>query len=303
MAASAAPDDDVMRLISRTTDTGPRLGVMLDDDRLVDVIDLDPSLPSTMTGLIDGAEDVLPFLREAVAAGPPATATVRSLADVTLAAPVGRVGKVIAIGKNYRDHATEEGVAPPADPLMFAKFPSAIVGPDAQIEWRSAHSDQVDWEAELAVLIGRRARDVPVETALAHVLGYTCLNDVSARDIQFGDGQWTRGKSLDTFCPVGPWLVTADEIPDPQRLRIRLIVDGEVMQDASTSQMLFGVAELIAYCSRFLTLEPGDLLATGTPGGVGVFRSPPRFLADGNQVVVDIEGIGRLRNRCRVIGG
>jgi 2-keto-4-pentenoate hydratase/2-oxohepta-3-ene-1,7-dioic acid hydratase in catechol pathway len=133
------------------------------------------------------------------------------------------------------------------------------------------------------------------------VLGYTCLNDVSARDIQFGDGQWVRGKSLDTFCPMGPWLVTSDEIADPQDLHIRLLVNGECLQDANTADMVHGVAELIAYCTRFMTLEAGDVIATGTPGGVGAFRSPPRFLGDGDEVIVDIEGIGRLRNRCRVM--
>ena len=162
---------------------------------------------------------------------------------------------------------------------------------------------QVDYEAELAVVIGRTARNVPVETALDHVLGYTCLNDVSARDLQFADGQWVRGKSLDTFCPLGPWLVTADEIPDPGALRLRCLVNDEVLQEAMTSEMVHGVPELIAFCSRFMTLEPGDIIATGTPAGVGVFRQPPRFLGDGDVVVVDIDGVGRLTNPCRVIGG
>jgi 5-carboxymethyl-2-hydroxymuconate isomerase len=168
--------------------------------------------------------------------------------------------------------------------------------------WRAADTGEVDYEAELAVVIGRTARDVPVTTALDHVLGYTCLNDVSARDLQFGDGQWVRGKSLDTFCPLGPWLVTADEILDPGALRIRCIVNGEVLQDAMTSEMVHSVPELIAFCSRFMTLEPGDIIATGTPAGVGVFRQPPRFLRDGDVVAVDIDGIGRLTNPCRVMG-
>ena len=143
------------------------------------------------------------------------------------------------------------------------------------------------------------ARDVAVDDALDHVLGYTCLNDVSARDLQFGDGQWTRGKSLDTFCPIGPAIVTRDEVPDPQVLAISCIVDGEVVQSSSTERMFFGVAEIISHCSRSFTLEPGDVVATGTPGGVGVFRDPPRFLDDGSVVTVEIEGIGRLTNRCR----
>ncbi len=150
------------------------------------------------------------------------------------------------------------------------------------------------------MVIGRTARRVSQADALDYVLGYTCLNDVSARDLQFGDGQWVRGKSLDTFCPMGPVLVTADEIPDPQALAISCRVDGEILQEASTADMFFGVAEIISHCSQAFTLEPGDVIATGTPGGVGIFRDPPILLGDGDEVVVEIEGIGRLRNVCRV---
>jgi 2-keto-4-pentenoate hydratase/2-oxohepta-3-ene-1,7-dioic acid hydratase in catechol pathway len=219
--------------------------------------------------------------------------------DTVLLAPVGRPGKVVAIGRNYREHAAEEGVDAPPAPLVFAKFPSSIVGPDADIRWDPALTTQVDFEAELAVVIGRPARRVPEADALAHVLGYTALNDVSARDVQFGDGQWTRGKSLDTFCPIGPALVTADEIPDPQALRIECRVNDVVMQEASTVDMYFGVAAIVSHCSIAFTLEPGDVIATGTPGGVGIFRDPPVVLADGDVVAVSIEGIGTLRNTCR----
>ena len=158
---------------------------------------------------------------------------------------------------------------------------------------------QVDYEAELAVVIGRTARRVSEADALDYVLGYTCLNDVSARDLQFGDGQWARGKSLDTFCPMGPALVTADEIPDPQDLDISCCVGDRIVQSANTSQMYFGVAAIISYCSQSFSLEPGDVIATGTPGGVGIFRDPPVLLADGDEVTVEIEGVGRLRNTCR----
>ncbi len=223
----------------------------------------------------------------------------RPLAEAELLAPVGRPAKVVAIGRNYREHADEEGVDTPPAPLIFAKWPSAIVGPDAEIRWDPSLTAQVDYEAELAVVIGRTARRVPVASALDHVLGYTGLNDVSARDLQFGDGQWTRGKSLDTFCPMGPALVTADEVPDPQALEIECRVNDEVMQHASTAQMYFGVAEIISHCSMAFTLEPGDVIATGTPGGVGIFRDPPVVLRDGDVVTVSIEGIGRLRNTCR----
>lgn len=215
--------------------------------------------------------------------------------------PIPRPGKIIAVGRNYRQHADEEAAALPAAPLLFAKLPSAVVGDGAAITWSGALTSQVDYEAELAVVIGRRARDVPVERALDHVLGYTCLNDVSARDLQVRDGQWTRAKSLDTFCPIGPRIVTADEIPDPGALRIQCRVNGEVRQDASTAELVHDVRALIAYCSRSFTLEPGDVVATGTPAGVGAFREPPVFLADGDVVEVEIERIGILRNPCRIL--
>jgi 2-keto-4-pentenoate hydratase/2-oxohepta-3-ene-1,7-dioic acid hydratase in catechol pathway len=227
----------------------------------------------------------------------------RPLRSVQVLAPIARPGKIVAVGRNYADHAAEQGVETPDDPILFTKYSSSVVGEGAAITWRASDTAQVDYEAELAVVIGRVARDVPKSRALDHVLGYTCLDDVSARDLQFGDGQWIRGKSLDTFCPMGPWIVTADKVPDPQDLRVRCIVNGEVVQDASTATMIHGVADLIAFTSRFITLEPGDVIATGTPGGVGVFRKPPRFLADGDVVVIDIEGIGSLTNHCRVLAG
>ncbi|HEY3163788.1 MAG TPA: fumarylacetoacetate hydrolase family protein [Candidatus Limnocylindrales bacterium] len=248
--------------------------------------------------MIAAGSPALGVLRAAATSASIATVG-RSLGDAELLAPLPRPGKIVAIGRNYREHTTEEGVKPPPAPLVFAKFPSAVVGPGAEILWDPALTTQVDYEAELAVVIGRRARNVSPEVALDHVFGYTCLNDVSARDLQFGDGQWVRGKSLDTFCPMGPALVTADEIGDPQDLAIRCLVGDEEVQAARTSAMFFGVAEIISYCSRSFTLEPGDVIATGTPGGVGVFRDPPRFLQDGDRVAVEIERIGRLENVCR----
>jgi 2-keto-4-pentenoate hydratase/2-oxohepta-3-ene-1,7-dioic acid hydratase in catechol pathway len=215
--------------------------------------------------------------------------------------PVPRPAKIIAVGRNYRAHAAEEAAAVPDAPLLFAKLPSALIGDGATITWSRSLTSEVDYEAELGVVIGRRARHVPPEGALDHVLGYTCLNDVSARDLQVRDGQWTRAKGLDTFCPMGPWLVTADEVSDPGDLRVRCRVNGELRQDASTKDLVHGIADLIAYCSRSFTLEPGDVIATGTPGGVGAFRDPPVFLGDGDLVEVEIDGIGVLRNRCRVV--
>jgi 2-keto-4-pentenoate hydratase/2-oxohepta-3-ene-1,7-dioic acid hydratase in catechol pathway len=287
-----------MRLISyRSPGGGEALGVAA-GDRWMASDELLPDGPATMEALIDGGQPVLDDLRAAAdprrieAAGHP-------LADVTLLAPVGQPGKVVAIGRNYREHVDEEGVDPPAAPLIFAKWPSSIVGPGAEIRWDPALTGQVDYEAELAVVIGRTARRVTQTDALDFVLGYTCLNDVSARDLQFGDGQWVRGKSLDTFCPIGPVLVTADEIADPQTLAIECRIGDRVVQRANTALMYFGVAELIAYCSQAFTLEPGDVIATGTPGGVGIFRKPPVLLAEGDEVSVDIERIGRLSNVCR----
>jgi 5-carboxymethyl-2-hydroxymuconate isomerase len=288
-----------VRLISCRTERGETLGVV-DGERWLPAADLVAGGPATIGELLAGGPDALAALR-AAAAGPSRIVNEgRPLAEADLLPPVPRPGKVVAIGRNYREHVEEESAEPPPPaPLVFAKFPSAIVGPGAEIRWDPALTQQVDWEAELAVVIGSAARNVPLDGALDHVLGYTCLDDVSARDLQFGDGQWVRGKSLDTFCPIGPAIVTADEIPDPQRLAISCTVDGEVVQSSSTSMMYFGVAEIISHCSRSFTLEPGDMIATGTPGGVGVFRKPPRFLGDGSVVTVEIEGIGRLTNRCR----
>jgi 5-carboxymethyl-2-hydroxymuconate isomerase len=216
--------------------------------------------------------------------------------DVRLLAPVVPP-KVVAIGLNYMDHIEEAGLEPPATPLVFAKFPSSVTGAGSPILIDGAMVERVDWEVELGVVIGRRAKGLLAEEALDAVYGYTVGNDVSARDVQFADGQWTRGKSFDTFCPMGPCLVTADEIVDPQNLRLRTRVNGEVVQDASTDRMVFPVRELIAFCSRSFTLEPGDVILTGTPWGCGEFMEPRRSLQPGDTVEAEIDGIGTLRNR------
>jgi 2-keto-4-pentenoate hydratase/2-oxohepta-3-ene-1,7-dioic acid hydratase in catechol pathway len=286
-----------VRLISCRTAAGEALAVAF-GDRWLPATEVQDGGPTTMAELISAGPAAVDALRDRIADAAIAERG-HPLREADLLAPLPRPGKIVAIGRNYREHAAEEGVEPPPAPLIFAKWPTSVVGPGAEVRWDPALSSKVDYEAELAVVIGRTARRVPVETALDHVLGYTCLNDVSARDIQFGDGQWVRGKSLDTFCPMGPALVTADEIGDPQDLAISCTVGDERVQDARTSAMYFGVAEIISYCSMSFTLEPGDVIATGTPAGVGVFRDPPRFLADGDRVVVEIERIGRLENVCR----
>jgi 2,4-didehydro-3-deoxy-L-rhamnonate hydrolase len=209
--------------------------------------------------------------------------------------PIDRPGKIICVGLNYRDHAEEQGTDLPTAPLLFAKWGNTLIGPGEPIAIPPIVT-KCDYEAELGVVIGERVRDVSAENALEAVAGYICVNDVSARDLQFADGQWTRGKSPDTFCPVGPALVPRDQIADPQALGIRAILNGETVQESTTGNMVFGVAEIIEYVTRTITLEPGDLIATGTPAGVGAFRKPPLFMKPGDEITIEIDGIGSLTN-------
>ena len=204
-----------------------------------------------------------------------------------------RPGKIVAIGLNYMDHVRESGATPPARPLVFAKFTTAVIGPNEPIKIPRSVTQRVDWEVELAVVIGETARNVPVDEALGVVQGYTIGNDVSARDLQAAESQWVRAKSLDTFCPLGPEIV---QIEDPQNLKLSTRVNGETMQDSNTSEMIFGVAELISHCSYSFTLEAGDVILTGTPWGCGEFMTPQRSLKDGDVVECEIEGIGVLSN-------
>jgi len=208
-------------------------------------------------------------------------------------APVPRPGKIVCVGLNYRDHAAESGLAVPKTPVIFSKFSSCVVAPGEPVVVPTT-SEKVDYEAELAVVIGRHAKHVSASDAYDYVLGYTAFNDVTARDFQFGDGQWQRGKSCDTFAPMGPTIVTTDEIPDPQSLRITMRVNGAVMQDSNTNQLIFGVPQLVEFITASITLEPGDVVATGTPAGVGFARKPPVFLKPGDTMDVDIERIGGL---------
>ena len=229
---------------------------------------------------------------EARAAG---STTVVDLAEVALLNPVPDPSKIMCVGLNYRDHAIESGAAIPETPLVFAKFPSSLTGPGGSVVIPE-DSDQVDWEVELAVVIGSAARHVPRDRALDVIAGYTVSNDVSARDIQVSDGQFVRGKSYDTFCPVGPWLVTADELGAADDLEIGLRLNGEVIQRSRTAQLVFDVAEIIAFCSRVATLNPGDLILTGTPHGTGYGLKPPRYLKPGDVMTAWVEGIGELTN-------
>jgi 2-keto-4-pentenoate hydratase/2-oxohepta-3-ene-1,7-dioic acid hydratase in catechol pathway len=237
--------------------------------------------------------DWLAFGTQGVATGAP-----RPLAEVRLLAPVPRPGKILCVGLNYHDHAKETGQAVPTEPVLFSKFANSVVGPGADV-LVPPEAGKVDYEAELAVVIGRRASRVAAADALDHVAGYACANDVSARSLQFLSSQWLLGKAIDTFLPLGPFLVTADEVPDPQALGIRCRVNDELRQSSSTGQMVFGVAELIAYASRTITLEPGDLVVTGTPSGVGMAADPPWFLSPGDRMRVEIDGLGELDNTVR----
>lgn len=280
-----------MRYVTYTHGDLTRLGALL-DDRIIDVAAL--GFPGDMLAFIQAGPDTwaqaLERLQQEVPEGV-------LLTEARLLAPLLAPPKIVAIGLNYLDHCREQNVPVPERPLVFAKFPSAVIGDGDAISWDPALTQQVDFEAELGVVIGKPARNVGPEQALDYVFGYTIVNDVSARDLQFSDQQWVRAKSLDTFCPVGPAIVTADELPDPQALPIRCAVNGEYMQDSSTAEMVFSVRELIAYLSRSFTLQPGDLITTGTPNGVGLFRDPQVFLKDGDRVEVAIGGIGRLVNR------
>jgi 2-keto-4-pentenoate hydratase/2-oxohepta-3-ene-1,7-dioic acid hydratase in catechol pathway len=225
-------------------------------------------------------------------------ATVLPLHAVQIHAPIPRPPKFLLIGLNYRDHAIESGMKVPDVPTVFAKYSNAVIGPGEAIEL-PAVSQQVDYEAELAFVIGKRGRNIPADRWREYVFGYTIVNDVSARDVQMATSQWTMGKTFDTFGPMGPELVSADEIADPHNLRISCEVNGRVLQDSSTSQLIFRIPDLVAYISQVLTFEPGDVVSTGTPPGVGFARKPPVFLQAGDEVVVKVEGLGELRNPVR----
>lgn len=282
-----------MRLATIQTATGPRSAVKQGDE-YVDLHATRPDLPFSVKELLAGGPAMLRVAAEA-AARPDAVRLPASA--VKLSAPIPDPPKVICIGLNYRDHAAESGAPIPKEPVLFSKFATAILGPGEAIRLPSV-SRQVDYEAELVLVVGKKGRHIRAADAMGHLAGCTIGHDVSARDWQLHkDGkQWLAGKTFDTFAPIGPDLVTLDELGDPQNLSIRLRLNGQTMQDSNTRQMIFGAAELIAYISQVVTLQPGDLIFTGTPPGVGVARKPPIFLKDGDVVEVEIEKLGVLRN-------
>jgi len=285
-----------MRLVTFEANGARRVGVERKDG-IVDLKAVDRGLPGDMRSLLDGGSVALD--RAQSAADLATSAAVLPKDSVKLRAPISDPRKIVCIGLNYLDHAKESGAAVPPEPIMFSKYPTAIVGPGDNIEVPSV-SKETDYECELVVVIGKRGRHIKKGNAYEHVAGYTCGNDVSARDYQLkkAGGQWMIGKTFDTFAPIGPAIVTTDEIPDPQTLGIRTVVNGETLQNSSTAQLIFNVPTLVEYISHVITLEPGDLIFTGTPPGVGFARKPPRFLMPGDWVEIQIDGIGNLRNPC-----
>lgn len=223
------------------------------------------------------------------------------LENVKLEAPISNPSKIICVGQNYYDHCREQNVPIPERPILFSKFTTCIIGTGDTVQWKEGTTEQADYEAELTLVVKKKARHIAKENAYEYLAGYTIANDVSARDVQFGDKQWVRGKSFDTFCPIGPYIATTDEIPDPHTLSIKTRVNGETLQDSSTSQMIFKVPDLIEFITRTITLLPGDIIITGTPDGVGVFRKPPIFLKNGDAVEIEIDGLGLLQNSVKVI--
>lgn len=268
-----------MKFVSFQSNTAAGVGILDDQGQVRDASAMVPSLDFRALPTLNAS--FLPLVE----------------GDVRLHSPIGRPGKFICIGLNYADHAAETGMAAPSEPIVFMKASSASCGPFDDLRLPKG-SVKTDWEVELGVVIGKPAKYVNQDQAMEHVAGYVVTNDVSEREFQIErQGQWTKGKSCDTFGPIGPWLVTPDEVPDPQNLRLWTKVNGETLQDGSTKTMIFGVAALISYLSQFMTLEPGDVISTGTPPGVGMGLKPQRYLKDGDVIEVGIDGLGAQRQR------
>src|SRR5438093_1096517 len=282
-----------MRLATIQTPNGPRAAAV-HGNYYVDLHATDPSLPASVRQLLERGPAIL---KEAEHAARNPRAVMLEAAQVKLLAPIPDPPKIVCLGLNYRDHAIESGATIPREPILFSKYATALIGPGEAIVLPSV-SQEVDYEAELVIVVGKRGRNVRSAAAMSYVAGYTIGHDVSARDWQLKkEGkQWMVGKTFDTFAPTGPVLVTADEVPDPHALPIRLRLNGAVMQDSNTRQMIFSVGFVISYLSQVFTLEPGDLIFTGTPPGVGFARKPPVFLKGGDVVEVEIAGLGILRN-------
>jgi 2-keto-4-pentenoate hydratase/2-oxohepta-3-ene-1,7-dioic acid hydratase in catechol pathway len=284
--------DDIVRWVTVQSENGPRVCGAY-QGHYVDVNAADEEMPTSLRELLELGHGYQHRAWEALARGP----VWHNVDTATLLAPIPNPRKIVCIGLNYRDHAAETGAEIPSEPILFSKYPTTLVGHGANIVL-PPESTQVDFEAELVIVIGRGGRRIKREHAIEHVAGYAVGHDVSARDWQLNKPgkQWMAGKTFDTFAPLGPMLVTADEIKDPHNLGIRLRLNGKTMQDSNTSQLIFKTDELIAYLSTVFTLEPGDLIFTGTPPGVGMSRKPPVWLKPGDVVEVEIDGLGTLRN-------
>ena len=288
-----------MKLLTFSVEGKARPGA-LKGDRVIDLAAA--GLPAGPYGgqieIARGGDAMLDRARKAL---DDAKAKSYALSEVKVLPPIRQPSKIIAVGLNYIDHCKEANLPVPAEPVLFSKFPSSICGPYDDLSWPAAVTKEVDYEVEMAVVIGKRARDVSEKDALGYVMGYTVVNDVSARDLQFiGAKQWDRSKSMDTFCPYGPYIVTRDEIPDPHSLQVRTILNGKEMQNSNTKNLIFNVNKIIAYASQGTTLLPGDLIPTGTPFGVGFSRKPPVFLKDGDVCECEVEKIGSIKNRVRL---
>ncbi len=288
-----------MKLLTFTVEGKTRPGV-LKGDRVVDLAAA--GLPAgPHGGLIEIARGGDAMIERARKAMDEAKAKSYALKDVKLEAPIRRPPKVLAVGLNYIDHCKEANLPVPPEPVLFTKWSTSVCGPFDDLTWPAMLNGEVDYEVELGVVIGKRAVNVSEKDALSYVMGYTVVNDVSARTQQFANAkQWDRGKSFDTFCPYGPWIVTRDEIPDPHVLQVRTILNGKEMQNSNTKNLIFNVNKIIAYASQGTTLEPGDLIPTGTPFGVGFSRKPPVFLQDGDVCECEVEKVGKISNHIRL---
>lgn len=308
-----------MKLVTFEAKRKTRIGALIDDEKIIDIVSacqIYRSETGSTAGLprssdmiqflnlgdegISTAKRVVNFVKRKISSGQLTDSEMLTVLydknNVKLKAPILNPRKIICLGLNYADHAKEAGLDPPKEPILFSKPPTAIIGPEEPIIYPKI-SNRIDYEVELAVIIGKKGKDIPIEETYSHIAGYTVFDDVSARDIQFQDGQWYRGKSFDTFAPIGPCLVLKEQIPDPHDLRLGLRVNGEIRQNSSTRHMIFKVPFIVSFVSEVMTLEPGDVIATGTPAGVGIYAKPePKLLKPGDVVEAWIEKIGTLRN-------
>ncbi|THE11608.1 FAA hydrolase family protein [Bacillus timonensis] len=296
-----------MKFVSYRSQTTIHLGILVENqilslNRLYDLykeqLPQDWSLPTDMKELIEQSEATLPYLESLLNCYEDSDQPSISLSEVEVLAPISNPEKIICVGLNYLDHCRETNMDPPSSPVIFSKYANTLIGNQASIEL-PINSNQVDFEAELAVVIGKEAKCISEEEAEDYIFGYTIMNDVSARDLQFADGQWSRGKSADTFAPIGPAIVTKEEVGNPHQLEITLRLNDELMQHSNTENLIFKIPYIVSFLSQSMTLKPGDIIATGTPPGVGMGRDPQVWLKEGDQLSITIERIGTLLNDVR----